>query len=260
MNMLGAIAGDIIGSTREVRNVKTTDFNLFPPRSRITDDSVMTIAVADVLLKQGDYVKIMQTYGREYPDVGYGSAFKSWIKVDFPEPYNSWGNGSAMRVSPVGWAGETLDWVLDTAKASAEVSHNHPEGIKGAQAVAVAVFLAKNGASKIEIKQYVETQFGYDLNRTIEAIRPNYTFDVSCQGSVPEALIAFLESTDFERAIRLAISIGGDSDTIASIAGGVAHAFYKKIPDAIAAYTWALLSPPLEMVTWRFMEKYNIPY
>jgi ADP-ribosylglycohydrolase len=258
--MLGAIAGDIIGSTREVRNIKTTDFNLFPPRSRITDDSVMTIAVADVLLKQGDYVKTMQHYGREYPDMGYGSAFKSWIKVEFPEPYNSWGNGSAMRVSPVGWAGETLEWVLEEAKRSAEVSHNHPEGIKGAQSVAAAVFLAKNGASKSDIKQYVETQFGYDLNRTIAAIRPNYEFDVSCQGSVPESLIAFLESTDFETAIRLAISIGGDSDTIASIAGGVAHAFYKKIPNIIATYTWALLPPPLEMVTWRFMEKYNLPY
>ena len=258
--MLGAIAGDIIGSTREVRNVKTTDFLLFPPRSRITDDSVMTIAVAEALLKQGDYGKIMQHYGREYPDVGYGSAFKSWIKAEFPMPYNSWGNGSAMRVSPVGWSGATLEWVLEEAKASAEVSHNHPEGIKGAQSVAAAVFLAKTGASKSDIKQYVETQFGYDLNRTIDKIRPNYTFDVSCQGSVPESLIAFLESTDFETAIRLAISIGGDSDTIASIAGGVAHAFYKKIPDIIASYTWALLPPPLEMVTWRFMEKYKIPY
>jgi ADP-ribosylglycohydrolase len=165
-----------------------------------------------------------------------------------------------MRVSPVGWAGETLDWVLETAKASAEVTHNHPEGIKGAQSVAAAVFLAKTGASKADIKQYVENEFGYDLNRTIDKIRPIYTFDVSCQGSVPESLIAFLESTDFESAIRLAISIGGDSDTIACIAGSVAHAFYKKIPDVISAYTWACLPPPLEMVTWRFMEKYNIPY
>jgi ADP-ribosylglycohydrolase len=258
--MLGAIAGDIIGSTREVHNIKSTDFNLFPPRSRITDDTVMTIAVADVLLKQGNYAQIMQQYGREYFDVGYGSAFKGWIVADFPTPYNSWGNGSAMRVSPVGWAGETLDWVLETAKASAEVTHNHPEGIKGAQSVAAAVFLAKTGASKADIKQYVENEFGYDLNRTIDKIRPIYTFDVSCQGSVPESLLAFLESTDFESAVRLAISIGGDSDTIACIAGSVAHAFYKKIPDVISAYTWACLPPPLEMVTWRFMEKYNIPY
>jgi ADP-ribosylglycohydrolase len=258
--MLGAIAGDIIGSVRESRNVKTTDFNLYHPYNRFTDDTVMSVAVADVLLHDRDYVETFRKFGNRYFDAGYGSSFKAWLLSDFPEPYNSWGNGSAMRVSPIGWAGETMDWVLNEAQKSAEVTHNHPEGIKGAQATAAAVYLAKSGETKADIQQFVETYFGYDLQKTIDKIRPSYKFDVSCQGSVPESIIAFLESTDFESAIRLGISLGGDSDTIACIAGGIAHAFYQKIPATIANYVWAMLPPDLELITDKFMLQYNIVY
>ena len=233
--LLGSIAGDIIGSVYEFCPVKFTGFQLFSERSRFTDDTVMTVALYDWLLNKGDLSDTMQRYGRRYRHRGYGGNFGKWIWAENPQPYGSYGNGSAMRVSPVGWAFETLEETLDVARQSAAVTHNHPEGIKGAQAVAAAVYLARTGKSKQEIKECVETAFGYNLNRTCDEIRPYYRFDVTCQGSVPESTIAFLESTDYETAIRLAISLGGDADTMSAIAGGIAAAYYKNVPDNIVA-------------------------
>ena len=247
--ILGAFAGDIIGSAYEFNNIKSEEFKLFPLGTHFTDDSVLTAATMDVLLFKLGYAEVYQEYGQLYPHRGYGGDFKSWIYSKKPKPYNSWGNGSAMRVSPIGWYYDRIDDVLIEAKRSAEVTHNHPEGIKGAQAVASAVFFARIGKSKNEIKQYIMKQFGYNLNRTIKEIRPVYEFDVSCQGSVPEAIIAFLESKDYEHAIRLAISIGGDSDTIACIAGGIAEAFYKTIPYHIMEMVVIILGPDLMVDT-----------
>jgi ADP-ribosylglycohydrolase len=228
--MLGAIIGDVIGSRFEAYNKKTTDFKLFTEKSIFTDDSVLTVAVADCLINNKSYTNVFQEYGRKYPNAGYGGTFYKWIFSKNPQPYNSWGNGSAMRVSPVAYAFNDLEEVLKEAKRSAEVTHNHPEGIKGAQAIAAAVFLARKNKTKSDIKDYIQTKFGYNLERKLDDIRPVYRFDVSCQGSVPESIIAFFESTDFESAVRLAISIGGDSDTIAAMAGSIAEAFYKEIP------------------------------
>lgn len=228
--MLGAIIGDVIGSAFEWNNVKTKDFPLFSYSTDFTDDTVMTIATADKILNKKSYTEVFKHYGRAYPDAGYGVRFSRWLIGEDNEPYYSFGNGSAMRVSPVGFAFNSLDEVLKEAKHSAEVTHNHPEGIKGAQAAASAIFLARTGSSKESIKYFIESSFGYGLSRTIEEIRPEYKFNESCQGSVPEAIIAFLESENFEDAIRTAISLGGDSDTIACITGGIAQAYYKKIP------------------------------
>jgi ADP-ribosylglycohydrolase len=227
--MLGAIAGDIIGSVYEANPVKTMDFELFGELSRFTDDTVLTVATAHALLDGMDYAEAYRTYGRRYPRAGYGEAFITWLMTDDAPPYNSWGNGSAMRVSPVGYAGETMDFVLGEAAKSAAVTHNHPEGIKGAQAVAAAIFMGRRGQSKEEIRRFTIEQFAYDLKPTIAQIRPGYFFDVSCQGSVPQAIIAFLESEDVEDAIRLAISLGGDGDTQGCIAGAIAYAYYGKM-------------------------------
>jgi len=202
--MIGAVIGDIIGSRFEKNNIKSKDFELFTKKSRYTDDTVLTIAIADCILNSKDYEKTVKKYGRNYPFAGYGGTFKKWLAGIIRGPYNSWGNGSAMRVSPIGFAFNDEKKVLDEAKKSAEITHNHEEGIKGAQAIAMCVFLARKSKTKKEIKKYVEYKFGYDLNQTIEEIRPNYKFDVSCQGSVPESIIAFMESTDFEDAIRTA--------------------------------------------------------
>lgn len=228
--MLGAICGDIIGSVYERMNYKGTDFPLFSPGCRYTDDTTLTIAVADAIMNGKDYANTIREYGQAHPLAGYGGSFVAWLDNPTAGPYNSWGNGSAMRVSPVGWLFDTEEFVLEHAKLSAEVTHNHPEGIKGAQAVALSVFLARKGATKEDIKLRIESDFGYDLNRTIEQIRPTYEFDVSCQGSVPESIIAFLDSSDYEDCVRKAISIGGDSDTIAAIAGSIAEAYYADIP------------------------------
>lgn len=232
--MTGAIAGDIIGSVYEFDNIKTTDFPLFTNESDYTDDTIMTVAVADWLLNGGDLAKVMQRYGREYPypTGGYGGRFSGWLREKESQPYNSWGNGSAMRVSVVGWMFDSLEKTLEVAKETAVVTHNHPEGIKGAQATAAAIYLARTGKSKQDIKLYIETTFSYDLGRTCDEIRPFYRFNESCQGTVPEAIIAFLDSSDFENAIRLAVSLGGDSDTLACITGGIAEAFYG-IPEDI---------------------------
>jgi len=231
--MLGAITGDVIGSVYEANPIKTTNFPLFTKHSRFTDDTVLTMATAHAVLRGLNYASVYRQFGRAYPRAGYGGAFITWLMVDGAPPYNSWGNGSAMRVSPVGFAFKSQEEVLQEAQKSAAVTHNHPEGVKGAQATALAVYLARSGHSKDRIRQVISDAFGYNLNRILKEIRPNYFFDVSCQGSVPEAILAFLESEDVESAIRLAISLGGDSDTLACIAGGVAFAFYKKIPKTI---------------------------
>jgi ADP-ribosylglycohydrolase len=228
--MIGAIIGDIAGSPYERRNIRTTDFPLFGTRSRFTDDTVLTVATAEAILRGGDYASFYKEYYRRYPGAGYGGGFRRWGKSTESAPYGSFGNGSAMRVSPVGFAFSTLDETLREAERSAAVTHDHPEGIRGARAVASAVFLARNGAGKGEIRDFIADNFRYDLTTGIDWLREHYTFDASCQGSVPQAVIAFLRSRDFEDAIRTAVSIGGDSDTIACMCGGIAQAHYGAIP------------------------------
>lgn len=235
--MYGAILGDIIGSPFEFdRGDKTKDFKLFSRRSHFTDDSVMTLAVCEALLKVGQDVTVkeiedavissMQSWGRRYPHAGYGGYFRRWLTARHPEPYNSYGNGSAMRVSAAGWLYDSLEKTRTIAKATANVTHNHPEGIKGAEATASAIFMARNGSSKEEIKKYIENEFHYDLHRTLNEIRPGYHMDETCQKTVPEAIIAFLEAKDFEDAIRNAVSLGGDTDTLGAITGSIAEAYY----------------------------------
>ena len=270
--MLGAIIGDTVGSIYEFDNIKTTDFPLFSERSEFTDDSVMCFAVADWLLRDEHHTHkeleaSMVRFAYEYPNPlgGYGGSFYRWLFSGRERvPYNSWGNGSAMRVSAVGWAFGTLEETLRVAEISAAITHNHPEGIKGAQAVAAAIFLGRTGKTKAEIKEYVETHFGYDLSRTCEEIRPGYTFQESCQGTVPEAIIAFLDSTDFERAIRLAVSLGGDSDTLACITGGIAEAYYQEIPEEIVKEMWSRLPETFREIlremerNWEYPLKGNV--
>lgn len=259
--MLGAIAGDMIGSVYEFNNHRTKTFPLFCDRTTFTDDSVLSVAVADVILHGGSYAEAFKRYYRQYPNPvgGYGARFQQWAATAEAEPYNSWGNGSAMRVSPVGHAFDDLDAVLAEAQKTAETTHNHPEGIKGAQATAAAIFLARQGSSKADIRAYVATTFGYDLDRTVDAIRPTYRFNESCQETVPEAIIAFLESTDFEDALRNAVSLGGDSDTLTCITGAIAEAFYGGVPTAIATEVWQRLDPPLATVTRTFQQRYLTP-
>mmetsp|Transcript_13777 Transcript_13777/g.17979 ORF Transcript_13777/g.17979 Transcript_13777/m.17979 type:complete len:327 (+) Transcript_13777:132-1112(+) len=251
MMVLGAIIGDIAGSTYERDNCKHLDkIKLFAKRSRFTDDSVLTMATADYLMRtrkkedtNTSYTQVYKEWGQRFPRAGYGYSFRNWLNDnnENPKPYNSWGNGSAMRVSPIAWVANDLEWAMEEAKKSAEVTHNHPEGIKGAQAVAAAIYLARTGKTKEEIRNFVQTEFGYNLHRTVDEIRPSYEFEVSCQKSVPEAIISFLDSENFEDAIRLAISLGGDSDTIACISGSIAHAFYGSIPEYMTTYCRNLL-------------------
>ncbi len=262
--MYGAILGDIIGSPYEWHNIKTKEFPLFRRRSRCTDDSVMTIAVADALmsgidgkcLDDGERMKrlfdeSMHKWGLEYPGAGYGGRFIAWLGGEIQGPYNSYGNGSAMRVSPVAWISNDIEEVRKLAGWSAEVTHNHPEGIKGAEAVASAVLLSRKGWTKDEIKEYIESEFDYDLDRSCDEIRPHYSFDVSCQGSVPEAIISFLEGDDFEDVIRNAVSLGGDSDTIAAIAGSIAEAFYG-VPEELKKECESRLPDDLKNVLTRW--------
>ena len=256
--MLGAIAGDVIGSAYEWHPIKTTEFPLFHVRSRFTDDSVMTLAVAHAIMENIDYGTAMKEFGRRYPNAGYGRSFYKWIFEDEVRPYNSWGNGSAMRVSPVGYAFDTLDDVLREAKASAEVSHDHPEGIEGAQAIALAVFLARTGSSKDTLREKIAGRFGYNLDQTLDKLRPIYSFDVSCIGTVPPAIIAFLESKDYEDAVRKAVSLGGDSDTLACITGAIAHAFYKQVSPEVEERVRQMLPSDLLTVLERFSERYPL--
>lgn len=229
---------------------------IFAEGSTFTDDTVLTLATADSFLYGGAYSDVCRRFGRNYPYAGYSASFRGWLRSNDPQPYNSWGNGSAMRVSPIAWVSDGLDAVLQEAKSSAEVTHDHPNGIKGAQAVAAAVFLARTGESKSSIKNFVSRRFCYDLDRSLDAIRPVYAFDVSCEGSVPEAIIAFIESTDFESAIRKAISLGGDSDTIASIAGAVAHAYYGAIPPWMSTYCMEVLDVAQRSIIEDFWARY----
>lgn len=254
--MIGAIAGDIIGSVYEAHPVKSKDFPLFHPSCRYTDDSVLTIAIARAILTDGDYRRWVWEIGRQYPNAGYGGSFIRWLNSSPPEPYNSWGNGSAMRVSPVGWAFDSIGEVMDEAARTAEISHNHPEGIKGAQAVALAVFLARTTGDKQLIKKEIGERFGYDLNRTVESIRPDYSFDVSCQGSVPEAVISFLEAGDYEDAVRNAVSLGGDSDTLACITGAIAEACFGPVTPVVLGEVRSILPQDLWLTTERFCRLY----
>lgn len=256
--MLGAVAGDIIGSVYESGWMKSTGFPLFTPESTFTDDTVLTIAVADCILHNGDYAETFKRYGRRYPNAGYGGMFYRWLHTPSSRPYNSFGNGSAMRVSPVGFAFDTIDEVLKEALRSAEVTHNHPEGVKGAQAIASAIFLARAGKERKEIAEYIEGQFGYNLHQTLDEIRPWYRFDETCQGSVPQAIIAFLESNDYEDAVRKAVSLGGDSDTIACMTGGIAQAYYKRIPAYIVKKVRELLDDNLMAIVDKFNERYGL--
>jgi len=256
--IIGAITGDIIGSSYEFNNTKLIDFELFTNDTFFTDDSVLTIATMYSLMNKIDYKEAYQGFARRYPRRGYGGRFKEWVRSNDPKPYNSYGNGSAMRASPIGWFCKNIDDVLSEAKRSAEVTHNHPEGIKGAQAAAAGVYLARTGKNKDEIKKFIVNTFDYNLNTTCDEIRPSYTFDVSCQGTLPPALTAFLESTDFENAIRLAVSLGGDSDTIAAITGGIAEAYYKEIPEDITDFVQVILGPDLmKDIVIPFSKKYR---
>jgi ADP-ribosylglycohydrolase len=254
--MIGAIAGDIIGSRFEVIPTKSYDFEMFSTLNTFTDDSVLTIAVADAILNEKSYEANFMEYGNKYPDAGYGGSFIKWLSGAIVGPYNSYGNGAAMRVSPVGFAFDSREEVLEEAQKTAQVTHNHPEGIKGAQATALAVYLAKRHESKEMIRDEIEKTFGYDLNRTIEQIRPNYGFEVSCQKSVPESIIAFLDSADFKTAIRNAVSLGGDSDTMACIAGAIAQAYYKDIPKWITDEVYDRIPEEFKKVIILFEEKY----
>ena len=259
--MLGAIAGDIIGSPYEWDHIKTIEFPLFTDKCRFTDDTVMTFAVAEALMSGGkpeDYIQALKKFGRQYLHVGYSRYFRGWLVGENIKPLKSKGIGSAMRVSPVGWWFDTLEETEEMAEVSAAVTHNHPEGIKGARATAAAIFLARSGKSKKEIKTYIEEKYEYKLSRTLEEIRPTYVFNATCQGAVPEAIIAFLESTDFEFAVRNAVSLGGDSDSQAAIAGAIAEAAYG-VPDYIVVKVMSMLDEPLKEVLSRAQKSLRRP-
>lgn len=260
--MFGAITGDVVGSAYEFEACKTKSFPLLTDHSTFTDDSILTAAVAEVLLSKSTganaYIEAFKAAYRHYPDPcgGYGARFQAWATGPGTEPYNSWGNGAAMRVSPVAYAYDQLEAVLTAAAQTAAVTHNHPEGLKGAQATATAIFLARQGHDKAAIAQTITQRFGYDLSRTIDQIRPTYTFNESCQETVPEAIIAFLEATDFEDALRNAVSLGGDADTLTCITGAISEAFYGGVPEAIADGVWQRLDARLRQTITAFRARY----
>src|SRR5215471_3467447 len=256
--MLGAIAGDVIGSVHEYAGTKSADFSLFVAGSRFTDDTVLAVAVADCLLNGLNYVDAFHEYFLAYPNAGYGLRFYHWASAGRRDPYNSYGNGSAMRVPAVGYAFASLDEVLAEAARSAAVTHNHPEGVKGAQATAAAVFMARRGETKCRMKDSLQEMFGYDLSASVDELRPTYEFDESCQGTVPAALMAFFESRDYEDAVRKAISLGGDADTLACIAGAVAEAHYGGVPSHIAVPAMAMLDDRLRHIVVRFCRRYGL--
>ncbi len=254
--MIGAIAGDIIGSCYEGNPIKTTEFPLFSERSRFTDDTVLSVAVSDWILNGGSLVDLFHEYFAAYPRAGYGGSFILWAGHKHRQPYNSWGNGSAMRVSPVAYAVESLPEVLELAKQSAEVTHNHAEGIRGAQATAAATFLARKGREKRQIKDYIEQTFGYSLGESLENIRATYIPDLSCQGSVPQSIVCFLDSQDFESAVRNAVSLGGDADTMACIAGAIAEPYYGGVPTETEETALGLLDERLSESVRAFRRRF----
>lgn len=256
LRLLGALAGDVIGSRYEWHPIKTTDFQLLHDDCFFTDDSVLTVAVANGLLQGGRYAEEIWDFGNRYPGRGFGNNFMRWLSGPKKEPYNSYGNGSALRVSPVAWAYDTVEAILEGAYQSAVVTHDHPEGIKGAQSVALAVFMARQKESKDAIRKEIMDRFHYDLNRSLAEIRPEYTFDVTCQGSVPEAIIAFLESEDFEGAVRNAISLGGDADTQAAIAGSIAEAYYDGVSEEISTFVKKVVPEEFWQIILEFNDKY----
>ena len=256
--IIGAIAGDVIGSAYEFNPTRDHDFELFTPKSSFTDDTVLTMANALWLIDDEQHtherlVEIMLDLCRRYPNRGYGGRFANWICDKDPQPYNAYGNGSAMRVSPVGYYAQSLEEALALAKVSAEVTHNHPEGIKGAQATAAAIFLARRGKSKQEIRDYVAQTFDYDLSRTLDEIRPTFTFDETCQRTVPEAITCFMEGKDYEDVVRLSVALAGDADTIAAIAGSISSAV-DEVPNGITQQVIALLSEEFCTTLLRFNE------
>lgn len=260
--MYGAIIGDIIGSRFEFdRGSKSREFELFTPRSNFTDDTVMTVAVAEALMNAGkdsdektiksELIKSMKMWGQRYPDAGYGGRFIRWVLSEEPKPYGSYGNGSGMRVSSVGWLYDSLERTREVARWTAEVTHNHPEGIKGAESVAAAIFMARNGASKDEIKKYIEDEFGYNLNRTLDEISPSYHHVEDCMRTMPEAFTCFLEADSYEETVRNVMYIGGDTDTLAAIAGAVAEASWG-IPEDIIDSGMNFLSSDILDVVLKF--------
>ncbi len=252
--MKGSIVGDIVGSIYEFHNNKSTSFPLFSNRCRYTDDSVISIATMDALMNRLSFATAYKRWYSKYPKAGYGPSFRRWAQSGSYSPYNSYGNGSAMRVAAVAWWAKSLEEALKLAKESAMATHNHPEGVKGAQATAAAIYLAKTGSTKAQIKQYVEKSFGYYLDESVDSIRVWYRYDVSCQGTCPQAIRCFLESNDFEHAIRLAVSIGGDTDTIACITGSIAEALYG-IPAPIEQQAMRRLPADLKEVVDQFYQR-----
>lgn len=257
--MLGAIVGDFVGSRHEFHATKTKDFELVHNACRVTDDSILTIAVAEWILHGTDLVTRFHELVSEYPGAGWGSMFYRWASERHLNPYNSFGNGAAMRASPTGWAFDSVDDTLAAAADSARVTHDHPEGIKGAQATALAIYLARTQRDKAQIRREIAERFGYDLSRTVDSIRPTYSFDETCQGTVPEAIVAFLDAEDFTDAIRNAVSLGGDADTLACITGGIAHAYLGGVPTNLATPALAALPNPLRSVWDDFHDRYNVP-
>lgn len=254
--MIGSITGDIIGSTYEIINTKKKDFNLFRPLSRYTDDTVLTIATADCILHNGNFMEYYRKYCISNQMRGYGSKFYIWALFNGKEPYNSMGNGSAMRVSPIGYIAQSIEEVLELAEHSASVTHNHPEGIKGAQAVALAIYLAKENSSKEEIRDYIERKFSYDLSMSYHDLKKSYKGGGTCPLTVPQAIISFLDSVNYEDAVRNAIALGGDSDTLACITGSIAEAYYKEIPTEIIEKAVVKLPPKFIAIINEFNQKY----
>jgi ADP-ribosylglycohydrolase len=260
--MYGSIIGDICGSIYEFDNYKTEkpeEIELINQKCYYTDDTVLTIAIADAILSDKDYERTLLKWGRKYNN-GYGKSFREWLKKDTPKPYKSWGNGSAMRVGPVGWAFDTLEETLLEAEKSAAVTHSHKEGIKGAKAVAVAIYLARNNEVKENIKKYIENEFHYNLNDEIKKIRQHYKFNESCQGTVPEAITAFLESDSFVNSIKIAISIGGDTDTLCCITGSISEAFYKHIPASIIDFANTKITDDMKKIINDFYNRHLIKF
>ncbi len=253
--MLGAIAGDIVGSIYEHRTIKTKDFALFGEGCTFTDDTVLSVAIADCLMHHGDFAGFLRAYARRYPDAGYGAMFRDWARTKDKGAYNSYGNGSAMRVGPVAYVAGGEDQVLDLAARSSAVTHDHPDAIAGAQAVALAMWLARQGKAKGAIGKAISDRFGYDLTPTVDHIRRGYGYDISAAGTVPPAIVCALRARDFEDAIRNAVSLGGDADTLACIAGGIAEILYG-IPDGIARKTLGYLDAELGRTVRKFRKRY----